>query len=148
MRSLELFAAILFLVGPVRVLAGAFPPNEYVRLEVRPASTIMRPGVAGLIELRFFPADGIHVNVDPPVKFSLDSATGLVLNGRPLMTADARSGYLSTTAPVQQKVTLGRKVAPGQCTVKGTVTYFFCSDSEGWCKRQKVPVEFTILVKP
>ncbi len=146
MRALRLLPAILLLLGPANVLAGDSSSNEYVRLDARPASATMRAGTSGLIELRFFPADGIHINVDPPVEFLLDSAAALTLKGRPAMTTDSRTGYLSAAVPVKQKVTLPGDLRPGPLPVRGTVTYFFCSDREGWCNRQKQPVEFTIMV--
>lgn len=149
MHALRLLSAIFLLIGPVRVLAGASSPNEYVRLEVRPASTTMHPGANGILEFRFFPTDGIHVNVDPPVVFSLDSGVvAVVVKGKPVMTTDAKTGFLSTMTPVTQEIVVGTRAATGPLTVKGTVTYFFCSDSEGWCNRQKEPVEFMIMVKP
>lgn len=141
MHVLRLLPAILLLIGATSL-------NEYVGLEVRPALAEMRPGESGVIELRFRPADGIHVNSDPPVQFTLDSGGAVILDGKPVMTTDARTGYLSAKAPVTQKVTLGSAAAPGRLTVKGTVTYFYCSDTEGWCNRQKQPVKFTITVRP
>jgi len=130
------------------ILAGDPPPNDYVKLDVRPAQAAMCPGGNGEILLHFAPVDGIHVNADPPVDFSLDTTvTAIQLNGNPVMTSDESTGYLSAAMPVKQKIKLHSTAAPGPVTVKGTVTYFYCSDGEGWCKRQKDPVEFTILVK-
>ena len=148
MHTFRISTVILFLSGMLAAFAGASSPNEYVKLEVRPVSATMRPGTSGTIELRFLPAEGIHVNVDPPVIFSLDSASTVSLKGKPAMTKDPNTGYLSTAVPVKQRLLLPAKLAPGACTVRGAVTYFYCSDSEGWCNRQKEAVEFTIMVKP
>jgi len=148
MHRLNFHTAIFLLLVSPAALAGDPSPNDYVRLEVRPAPATMRPGSSGVIELHFFPAGGIHVNADPTVQFSLDSASALQLTGKPAMTTDTSTGYLSAAVPVKQNVALRKPTAPGSLTVKGTVTYFYCSDSEGWCNRQKQPVEFTIVVTP
>jgi hypothetical protein len=148
MHMLRFLTVGLFLLGSLQVCASGSSPDEYVTVEVRPVPSSMHPGSSGIIELHFQPADGIHVNADPPITFSLDSAGVVNLKGKPVMSADTSTGYLSTTAPVKQTITLGKHAAQGRVTVKGTVTYFFCSDNEGWCNRRKQPVEFTILVKP
>lgn len=140
--------AILFLLASPWALAGGLSSNDYVRLEVRPVSATMHPGASGAVELLFFPADGIHVNVNPPVVFSLDSGTAVILKGKPVMKTDPNTGYLSAATPVKQEIMVGKNAPGGQLTVKGTVAYFFCSDSEGWCNRQRDPVEFTIVVRP
>jgi hypothetical protein len=148
MRWSRFLIAVLLLFALAEADAGDFSSNEYVRLEVRPVPGKMRPGSSGHIELRFLPSPGIHVNADPPVAFSLDSAGAAVLKGKPVITKDSTTGYLSTTVPVRQEMALPRKTAPGQLTVRGTVTYYYCSDDEGWCNREKEPVEFTIAVVP
>ena len=147
MSKLSLYTAILFLLAVPAVFAEGSPANDVVRLETRPDST-MHPGTEGTLEFHFIPAEGIHINVDPPVAFSLDSVSYLTLNGKPSMTKDRNTGYLSTTDPVRQTVRLDKKAAPGMLTVKGIVTYFFCSETEGWCNKQREPVEFTIKVEP
>ncbi len=148
MHALKLVPAILLFVASAKAFGGVNSHNEYVRLEVRSTFAEIRPGASGVIEFRFYPADGIHVNIEPPVEFAPDSAAPVILRGKPVMTMDARTGYLSTTVPVTQQVALGQNVVEGPFTVKGTVTFYFCSDAEGWCNRQKQPVEFTIVVKP
>ena len=148
MRAMRLLPAIFLLVGFAKLPAGTSTPNEYVRLEVRPAMQSLRPGASGVIEFYFAPVDGIHINADPPVQFILDPGTALTLQGKTVVTTDAKTGYLSAGTPVKQAVTLGEGTRPGELKVRGTLVYFFCSDSEGWCNRQKEPVEFILLVKP
>lgn len=148
MHKLKFLTVTLFLLGSLQVCDGGALPDEYVTLEVRPVPSTMHPGSSGIIEFHFQPADGIHVNTDPPISFSLDSTGAVKLKGKPAMVADTGTGYLSTTAPVKQTIMLGKQVARGPITVKGMLTYFFCSDSEGWCNRHKETVEFTIMVEP
>jgi YHS domain-containing protein len=148
MQELCLYTPILFLLASQLAFAGGLLSNDYVRLVVQPPSTAVRPGSSAVVELHFTPVDGIHINIDPPVQFALDSATAITLTGKPAMTKDPDTGYLSTTTPVRQTIVLGKNTRAGKLSVKGTVTYFFCSESEGWCNRQKQPVEFTIFVKP
>ncbi len=146
MYAFNWIAAVLVQCALLASVAGASSPNDDVRVEARAASATMRSGSSGAVELRFFPVEGFHVNLDPPVQFSLDSAVALDLAGKPVMTADSVTGYLSTTVPVQQAIIIRDQTPPGLLIVKGTVTYFYCSEREGWCNRRKQPVEFTISV--
>ena len=148
MPKLLLHTAVFLLFASTAIIAGGTSSNDYVKVDVRPPSTALKPGGSGEVEFRFIPVDGIHINVDPPVTFTLDTMTVVSLKEKPVMTKDAKTGYLSTSSPVRQTVVLARNAAPGTFTVKGTVSYFFCSETEGWCNRQKQPVEFTIVVKP
>jgi hypothetical protein len=141
------YAGLLLFLIPRYALAEDPSANEHVKLEVRPSARVMRSGTGGEIQLHFSPADGIHVNADPPIVLSLDSAAGVRLKGKPIMTMDGKTGYLSTEAPVRQKFTLLRGVKRGPLNIKATVIFMYCSDSEGWCNRGKQPVEFTITVR-
>ncbi len=115
MRVLRFYMAVLFLSGSLEAGTTGATPTDHVRLEVRPPSTSMRPGASGAVEFHFFPARGIHVNADPPVQFSLDSAVTVNLFGTPVMTTDPATGYLSTAVPVTQEITL-----PGTAALAGS----------------------------
>jgi len=61
--------------------------------------------------------------------------------------AGAESGrYLDLTLPVTFPVTLGSGTPRGSHEARGTVTYFYCSKREGWCRKGTAEVAFPITV--
>ena len=38
-------------------------------------------------------------------------------------------------------------VGPGSSGISGTLTYYYCSDSEGWCRREKKQFTVAVTVK-
>ena len=148
MRSFEFLTVLLLACAFLQAPTVGAAPNDSVKLEVVPVPGTMHPGTRGIIELRFSPADGIHINTTPAMAFSLDTGATVRLSGNPIVTADSTTGYLVASTPVRQHITVPPDLRPGQHTVRGTVIFYYCSDNEGWCNRQKEPVEFTIFVKP
>ena len=54
--------------------------------------------------------------------------------------------YLDLTLPVTFPVTLAPGTPRGSHDIKGTVTYFYCSKREGWCRKGTAEVAFPIAV--
>ena len=54
--------------------------------------------------------------------------------------------YLDLTLPVTFPVTLAPGTPRGTHDAKGTVTYFYCSKREGWCRKGTAEVAFPIAV--
>ena len=48
---------------------------------------------------------------------------------------------------VKQQFQLSPGAPHGPVTLKGTLTYYFCSDKEGWCSKYKQPVEIALTVR-
>ena len=95
--------------------------------------------------ITFKPVEGIHINLQPALSFSLDSASLATLSGG--LALPKGGPYLNTSAPVMQRFTISGKARPGRLMLKGTLTYFYCSDKEGWCSRFKQPVEIALTVR-
>ena len=61
--------------------------------------------------------------------------------------AGASSGrYLDLTLPITFPVTLAPGTPRGSHDAKGTLTYFYCSKREGWCRKGTAEVAFPISV--
>ena len=63
--------------------------------------------------------------------------------GRP---ADGEAKYLDTTVPRPFPVLLKAGAPAGTHAVKASVTYFYCSKSEGWCRKGTSDVAFDVRV--
>jgi len=123
------------------------PDNRFVKVDVSLADTLLQAGSKGKILVSFAPVDGIHVNVDPPVTVMVEKNRFIALHGEPDITADKETGFLSTVTPVVQGFSISRKAAPGPHHIKGTITYYFCSDTEGWCRKQSRTVMLTLNIQ-
>jgi len=62
---------------------------------------------------------------------------------------DKETGFLSTADPVEQRLAVSPTAATGTDTLEGTIVYYFCSDAEGWCRKQtqSISLPIHILVK-
>ena len=146
------------------VAVGAFlqgAPSAASHFDI--TASYARRGAAGEVAVRF-------VARDPDVKINETPAPRLKLEGGPLVVAtppasarpaaaapvkdkDAKespdgppTAYLDLTLPVSFPVTVATGTAAGNHDVKGTVTYFYCSKREHWCRRGVAPVTFPVSV--
>ncbi|MBM2841143.1 MAG: hypothetical protein HW412_1671, partial [Bacteroidetes bacterium] len=110
------------------------------------ADTIVTQGGTGKIMIAFTPIDGIHINVDPPLSVKLERNTPFRFEGKLDISTDKESGYLSMSMPVEQRFAVTRKTKPGSHTIKGTLVYYFCSDTEGWCRKFTQPIALKLNV--
>ncbi|MGA7161673.1 MAG: hypothetical protein WBZ48_11765 [Bacteroidota bacterium] len=131
-------------------LSGYRPSNgaelRQVRCDIHLASEKLKPGGTGEIILTFSPEEGIHINTDPPMEFQFEKNALVHFTGVTAMPKMTITGYLDTKRPVKYTFTLDKKIHAGKHTLKGSVHYFFCSDTEGWCNRSTQPIQLTFMV--
>lgn len=119
--------------------------NKYVQVytSIKPA-TIKVGGTAELL-FTFATQEGIHINLDPPIEVELDKKIAALSK---LDVPKAKgSEYLNLKKPVKQTFTLNKKLKPGKHQLKGTLTFFYCSDEEGWCSRFQQTIQLNIVVE-
>ena len=144
---------VLLFVLSVLVFSGVAasfspPTNKYVRMSSKLQRSSLKPGGTSAFLFKLTPQKGIHVNTVPPIAFVLDSSSSVSLAGKltfPTVRVDT-SVYLDTAGEIKQPFAVARTLKPGPLMLKGTLTYFYCSDSEGWCSRFKQPIEVMITV--
>jgi len=148
MSAFPIFVAlVLHLLSPSPRGGSSESDNRFVKVEASLANTLFHPGDKGKILVSFTPIDGIHINIDPPVELKIKKNSLIDLRGQPDMTADKETGFLSAVNPVEQSFSISTKAAPGTHSITGTITYFFCSDIEGWCRKQSQPVRLTLNIR-
>ena len=143
--TLTLLATILAVV-PLR--AGSpqrISGNKSVTVEIALKKTSLAPGASGEMAFTFAPVAGIHVNLKPPPEFTLDSSSLAALSGRLVLPKGTE--YLKPSASVTQRFQLSPNAKPGPATLNGTLTYYFCSDKDGWCSKYKQPVAIALTVR-
>jgi hypothetical protein len=144
---------ILLALAVALPLADAPPldPPAYVKV----SASYLPPrsaGAEGTVAVQLTPLDPhVRVNEDPAPRLKLD-ATQQVLEEtkaaprRPPAAAPGQGRYLDPTLPVTFPVKVSARAARGDHTVKATVTYFYCSKSEGWCRKGSADVDVPVRI--
>jgi hypothetical protein len=143
----RLAAAALLALVPIAGLAT----DEHFNVSaayVPPA----KAGAPGAVAVAFLSADAdVRINQEPAPRLKLDPAQTVLVDRQPAAARKAESAgepkYLDTTLPVNFPVSLNPKAPKGEQMVKGTVTYFYCSKAEGWCRKGTADVEVPVSVR-
>jgi hypothetical protein len=98
-------------------------------------------GVAATGTLKITPGKGFHVNVDFPVKLSLEAPTGVTLNKAVMEKPDATS-FDENNLTFTVKATAA---TAGSYHLKGKFKFAVCTAST--CDPKSVPVDITVAVK-
>jgi len=118
--------------------------NKYVTVNVDIKGNKLKAGSSIEMLISLKPVDGIHINLKPAIELTLDSLSSAALSGT--MKIPKGPEYLDTSSPITQRILLAKKVKPGNVALKGMLTYYYCSDKEGWCSKFKQPIEITLTV--
>lgn len=111
-----------------------------------------KPGASGAVAVAFLSSDpDVRINQEPAPRLKLDPAQTVLVDRQPAAVRKAESvgepKYLDTTLPVSFPVSLNPKAPKGEQMVKATVTYFYCSKTEGWCRKGTGDVDFLVNVR-
>ena len=146
MNSIITFALLLFISFSPGTDKSKPVQNKDVQFKSTVVEKTLRPGATGTLQITLTPSKGIHVNVEPAMSLQIDSTGAVTQVDKPAIVKDEKKGTLDASKPVTVKFTLAKTVKPGPLTLKGSFTYFYCSDAEGWCNRFKQPVEVKVTV--
>jgi hypothetical protein len=127
-------------------------PSAFIDLSARFEPAARRGADAAVIVTLVPLQPAIVVNETPAPRLALDPDQPVLVDrqhpkkaARP--PADAgQSHYLDPKVPVRFPVALAPGAPMGTHSVRGVVTYFFCSKSEGWCRKGKAEVTFEVTV--
>jgi hypothetical protein len=110
-----------------------------------------KAGANGSVAVTFEPKDpDVHVNRDPAPRLKLDPDQRVLVDKQPPPprrggSADVEAaGFFEAGMPVTFAVALAPGLARGEHEAKGTVTYFYCSKRDGWCRKGTAEVEFSV----
>ncbi len=110
-------------------------------------------GGKAAIEVTFRAKDpDVYVNAEPAPRLKLDLAQAVLVERpapAPTRTPPADSGtagYLDLTRPLSFSVAFAPAAPKGAHSVAATVTFSYCSQREGWCRRGNAEVEVQVKV--
>jgi hypothetical protein len=145
-----ILALLAALLAPCALVAA--PPTHFDLSAVfLPAA---KPGSDAAIAVTFLPRDPqIRVNEEPTPRLKLDAAQGVLVDRQPARDAGAAPAFDPATArsldpmvPVRFPVALAPSAPKGTHAVKASVTYFYCSKKDGWCRKGTTDIEVTVRV--
>src|SRR5208283_2502184 len=146
MRTLYVLLFLLLLSLCSALLPSNGRAFTGVKSDIHLTSSTLKPGAKGEIVVSFAPEEGIHINTDPAIEFQFEKDTLVHFTGVASMPKVEKTGYLDTKRPIKYSFTLDKNIPKGKHTLKGSVRYFFCSDTEGWCNRSSQPIQLTFTV--
>jgi hypothetical protein len=146
MRRLSLVVLVL---APVAAFAAGLQHFTLSASFVPPA----KPGAVGAVAVTFTPKDAdVHVNETPPPRLKLDPDQKVLVDKQPAPPARVepfdpeKAKYLDLALPVTFPVAMTPGAPRGQQTVRANVVYFYCSKSQGWCRKGSTDVEVPVTV--
>jgi hypothetical protein len=139
------------------LMAGALFESapKPTHFDVTAAFTPARRDALGEVAIQFVAKDpDVKINDVPAPRLKLEAGPATVAATPARPEAPAKGGpagagpghYLDLTLPVTFPVTLAPGTPRGSHDAKGTVTYFYCSKREGWCRKGTAEVAFPITV--
>jgi hypothetical protein len=92
----------------------------------------------------------VHINEDPAPRLTLDPEQKVLVDKQPPRPArtgavdPARARYLDLVLPVTFAVALAPGAPKGRQSVKATVNYFYCSKTQGWCRKGTTGIDVSV----
>jgi len=137
--------------------AWAQPVRDAVQVRGWLQPDTVAAGDTARLNLSFKVDAGYHVNAIPPLTLQMPQKTPLhLLKDRfepdsTRMGAVSRAGYrvLDVTRPLVFPAVVPERAATGVHKSAVQITYYFCSDKEGWCsfKTVEIPLRFVVRRK-
>ena len=138
---------VLCIAGTTRAVSQDAEKEPHVSIAVAAARDTLAPGAGTEILFTFSPKKGYHVNAVPPMAVQFDSTSPARAGGKIAIPADSATGYLRTSLAVRQPFTLARSAERGRAELKGVLTFYYCSDAGGWCRKENLRFTLPVTVK-
>jgi hypothetical protein len=120
--------------------------NVSVRCDIALSADQWKSGAHGALNIRLTPIDGVHINIDPPIELEMKNVRWLKFPGTLIVPVSNDSVHFDAGQPIIRDFVLDPKTPPGDITLHGTLSYFFCSDEKGWCNHFEQPINVVIRV--
>ena len=144
----------MIVLAPLAVVISAFlgaAPGTHFQVSAGYAPG--KAGRPGEVAVTFRGSDpDVRINQAPAPRLAFEDGAPLVVDKVPApakgahVDASDEAKYLDTSLPVAFPVSLASGAPRGTHSVRGTVTYFYCSKREGWCRKGTAPIEVAVKV--
>lgn len=147
-RAMKL--AIAFVLAVPLVASAADPQHFSVSASYLPPA---KGQASGKVAVTFQAKDpDIRVNQEPAPRLKLDPAQAVLIDKQPppakahVAFDPATAKYFDLAFPLLFPAAVSPEAAKGTHSVRATVTFFYCSKREGWCRKGSAEVEFPVRV--
>ena len=121
--------------------------NDTARISIAFKQDTMAPGDSGLILINFKPEENYFINMEPVPYVKLDSNKIIASIGKIKPEMSKKPEYIDASRPVKLPITVRKDVKSGKYEIKGTLTYFICSGTDGLCSKFKHPFSLKITIR-
>ena len=110
-----------------------------------------RKGAPANIVVAFKKKDpDVDINEEPAARIKFAAGSPLVAPPPPrssgVIPDPATAHYIDLAKPVRFPVTVAPGAAKGLSTVKATVSYFYCSKRENWCRKGTAEFDLAVVL--
>jgi len=111
----------------------------------------MKKGAPAHIVVEFKKKDpDVNINEEPAARLKFSEGSPLVAPPPPKSTGvvpdPANAHYLDLAKPVRFPVTVASGATKGLSTVKASVSYFYCSKRENWCRKGTADFDLAVVL--
>ncbi len=136
----------LFLLCVFTVNSSATSDDDYVKVDIKVSPKQLKANSQGELVIRLKPRSGIHINLEPPIQLTLEESQSIVLLPKQPKPSRTQAGYLYTKKPVRYRFKVAGAATAVTTVIKGKLTYFYCSDEEGWCRMATEDVQVSVMI--
>lgn len=139
----------LLLQGALQMTPSAMPSQHFEVTAAYEAPT--KKGASANVVFEFKRKDpDVNINEDPAPRIKFSDGAPLIAPAPPksagVLPDSAQAHYLDLSKPVRFAVGVAPKAAKGLSTVKTTVSYFYCSKRENWCRKGTSDFDLSVVL--
>lgn len=148
MLSTALFSTLL-LQGALQMTPQAVPSPHFDVAAAYEAPA--KKGAPAYIVVEFKKKDpDVNINEDPAPRIKFDAGSPLLPPPPPKSSGaipdPANAHYLDLAKPVRFPVSRAPQAAAGLSTVHTSLSYFYCSKRENWCRKGTADFELAVVL--
>jgi hypothetical protein len=141
--------SVLLLQGALQMTASATPSQHFDVTAAYEAPA--KKGAPANIVFEFKRKDpDVNINEDPAPRIKFSDGSPLVAPVPPKSSGLgpdlANAHYLDLAKPVRFPVAVATNAARGLSTVKTTVSFFYCSKRENWCRKGTADFDLAVVL--
>ena len=139
----------LLLLGVLQMTPSAMPSPHFDVTAAYEAPA--KKGAPGAIVVEFRKKDpDVNINEDPAPRIKFAAGSPLVAppprKSSGAIPDPANAHYLDLSRPVRFAVTVAADATKGAAAAKTTLSYFYCSKRENWCRKGTADFDLVVVV--
>ncbi len=143
------FVSALLLQGATQMTPSLMPSQHFEVTAAYEAPT--KKGALANLVFEFKQKDrDVHINEEPAPRIKFAAGASLVApppaKSSGAIPDPANAKYLDLAKPVRFAVTVAPDAKKGMSHVRATVSYFYCSKRENWCRKGTADFDLAVVL--